>query len=217
MRQLKDPASALTHFAGLILAALGLGLLAALTLDDHLKMASMVGYALSLVAVFLSSTAYHAFDLGTRGNLWLQKIDHSAIFLLIAGTYAPALLHLLDGTWRVAMFAAVFGLALAGVLLKLLWIDCPTWLSVGLYVGLGWIALIPSGLILPQLEWVQLLTLLTGGLAYTIGAVVFALEWPDPWPERFGHHEVWHLFVLAGAGAHFWFVLTLVGQSYPPL
>ncbi len=216
MTTLKDPISALTHFAGFLLAAIGLGFLVSLTADDGPKQWVMAGYGSSLTALFLASATYHFFDLGERGNRWLQRIDHGAIFGLIAGTYAPALLHLLDGNWRIGMYAAVFGIATIGAVLKLLWIDCPQWLSLSLYLGLGWIAVIPARLIFPQLDGYQLSTLLVGGLAYTVGAVVFALERPNPWPRHFGHHEIWHLFVLAGAGAHYLFVLSFVNQDYPP-
>ena len=213
---LKDPISALTHFIGFLLAAVGLGMLASLTDADLPKQLVMVGYGGSLTVLFGASAAYHFFDIGHRGNRWLQRVDHSAIFLLIAGTYAPPLLHLLDGTWRIAMYIAVFGLASVGILLKMLWIDCPSWLSLGLYLGLGWIVLIPARIMLPLLDWSQLILLASGGVAYTAGAVIFALERPNPWPGHFGHHEVWHLFVLAGAAAHFGFVWSFVGLDYPP-
>jgi hemolysin III len=113
------------------------------------------------------------------------------------------------------MLAVVGGLAVAGVALKMAWIDCPTWLSTGLYLAMGWVVVVPAYKILPRLDPWSLGWLVTGGLAYTVGAIVFATERPDPWPERFGHHEIWHVFVLLGAAAHFVFTAGLVDHPRP--
>jgi len=207
--------SALTHFVGALLGVGALGYLVAHSGTDGPKLISMAIYGVSLVALFGASTCFHFFDLGEHGNRWLQRLDHAAIFALIAGTYVPVLMLLLDGRWRIGMLATVCGLAVAGAVLKLLWIDCPVWLSTAMYLGLGWIALIPAPLIFPQLDGGAFAWLLAGGLAYTVGALVYAKQWPDPLPDRFGHHEVWHLFVLAGAGAHFVFVVGLLDLPRP--
>ena len=144
-------------------------------------------------------------------------MDHSAIFLLIAGTYVPPLLLLLDGTWRITILSLVLGLGAAGALLKMVWIDCPGWLGLTLYFGLSAVVVVPAHKILPQLSAGALAWLVGGGLAYALGAVVYARAWPDPWPGRFGHHEIWHLFVLLGVGAHYAFTYTLVDLPYAPL
>lgn len=213
----KDPVSAWTHFVGFWAAVAAASVLVGLAAHDVVKATSMAIYGGALAGLFLASSVYHFFDLGERGNRWLRRLDHVAIFLLIAGTYVPILVHYLDGTWRVALLAVVGGLAAAGVILKLLWIDCPDWLGTGLYLGLGWLVVIPAHRILPQLSAGALAWLVVGGLAYTVGAVVFASRWPDPWPDRFGHHEIWHFFVLAGAGSHFAFVYSLLERPYTPL
>jgi len=119
------------------------------------------------------------------------------------------------GVFFATIAGLVGGLAIAGVLLKVMWIDCPSWLSVGLYLALGHIVLVPAFLILPRLDLFGLAWLVGGGLAYSVGAVVYLLERPDPWPKVMGHHEIWHLFVLAGAGAHFVFVWSLLDQAVP--
>ena len=213
----KDPVSAWTHFIGFWASVAVASVLVGLAAQDAVKATTMAIYGSTLAGLFLASSVYHFFDLGERGNRWLRRLDHAAIFLLIAGTYVPILVHLLDGTWRVVLLAAVGGIAVAGVILKLLWIDCPGWLGMSLYLGLGWMAVIPAHRILPQLSAGALAWLIGGGLAYTLGAFVFAKEWPDPWPDRFGHHEIWHLFVLAGAGAHCAFVYSLLERPYTPL
>lgn len=216
-RILKDPWSAITHFVGAVAATIGALWLVALCLGDVWKITTMGAYGLSLMFVFFASTAYHFFDIGESGNRWLRRIDHAAIFALIAGSYLPPLFHLLDGTWRTVMVSVVCGLALLGALFKIAWIDCPDWLGAILYLALGWIVLVPAHLILPQLDAVQLGWLALGGGAYTVGAVIFVKQWPDPWPDTFGHHEVWHLFVMVGAGAHYVFTLHLVDAPYAPL
>ncbi len=215
-RIFKDPVSSWTHFIGFWLALAAAAALVWRVADDSPKAAGMAVYGGTLVTVFLASSLYHWLDIGERGNRWLRRLDHSAIFLLIAGTYVPLLLHLLDGTWRIAILSLVLGLAAAGALLKMIWIDCPSWLGLALYFGLSAVVVVPAHKILPQLSGGALAWLVGGGLAYTLGAVVYARAWPDPWPGRFGHHEIWHLFVLAGAGAHYAFTCTLVDLPYAP-
>jgi len=213
----KDPVSAWTHFGGFWAALVGAAALVALCAHDAYKATAMAVYGASLAGLFLASSVYHFLDLGEHGNRWLRRVDHAAIFLLIAGSYLPPLLHFLDGSWRLGMMAAVGGIALAGVLLKTLWIDSPAWLGMGLYLGLGWLIVVPAHRILPQLTPAQLGWLVAGGLAYTLGAVIYAVRRPDPWPGRFGHHEIWHLMVLLGAGCHYGFMLELVDAPLPSL
>ena len=210
-RIFKDPASAWTHFLGFLAATVAAAALVRRAPPEGPEAAGMAVYGGTLVALFLASSLYHFFDLGERGNRWLRRLDHSAIFLLIGGTAVPFVLHLLDGPWRVAALAAVAAFAVSGMLLKLLWIDCPEWLGLSLYFGMGAIAVLPALRMLPTLSGESLGFFGSGVVAYTVGAVVYARRWPDPWPGAFGHHEVWHLFVLAGAGAHYGFAWSLLG------
>jgi hemolysin III len=216
-RIFKDPVSSWTHFIGFWLALAAAAALVWRVADDGPKVTGMAIYGGTLVTLFLASSLYHWLDIGERGNRWLRRLDHSAIFLLIAGTYVPPLLLLLDGTWRIAILSLVLGLASAGALLKMIWIDCPGWLGMALYFGLSAVVVVPAHKILPQLSGGALAWLVGGGVADTLGAVVYARAWPDPWLGRFGHHEIWHLFVLAGAGAHYAFTYTLVGLPYAPI
>ena len=215
-RIFKDPASAWTHFVGFLLALGAATALVARAAHDGPKAAGMAAYGGALVAVFLASSLYHFLDIGPRGNRWLRRMDHAAIFLLIAGTCVPPVVHLLDGTWRVAFLGLIGSLAVAGALSKMVWIDGPKRLGLALYLGLSLVALLPAHRILPQLSADALLWLVGGGAAYLLGALVYAKAWPDPWPGRFGHHEIWHLFVLAGAGAHYAFASTFIDLPYAP-
>jgi hemolysin III len=212
---LKDPVSATTHFAGFLAAIVGLVLLVVFSAHDAAKVTSMSIYGAGLVALFGASSTYHFFDLGERGNRWLRRMDHAAIFLLIAGSYMPPFFHTLDGAWRISMVAVVGGIAVAGAIMKIAWIDSPKWLGLTLYLGLGWAVLVPAYIILPRLTGMELSLLVGGGLAYTFGAVVYALKRPDPWPGVFGHHEIWHLFVLAGALGHFLFTWEMLDRTIP--
>ena len=211
----KDPLSWITHFGGFLAAVPGTAYLVISSVDDPAKLAAMGLYGGSLIVLFLASTAYHFFDIGERWNYELQRIDHIGIYLLIAGSYAPALVHLTDGWFRVAMLLVVGVLCVVGVVGKIVWMDAPVWLSTAIYLGIGWIGIIPAWHMWPQLTTWSAACLTLGGAAYTIGAVVFAREWPDPWPKVFGHHEIWHVLVLVGAAGHFLFAVSLLDVPVP--
>ena len=216
MRVNKEPVSAYTHFAGFAAGVAGLVVLILLAAGDAAKTVAVAVFGGTLVLLFLASASYHFFDLGERGNRWLRRLDHAAIFLFIAGSYIPPMIHTLDGAWRVAMISVVGGLAVAGVVMKLFWLGGPRWLTTAFYLALGWVVVVPAYQVLPRLTPNGLLWITLGGLLYTAGAVVYARKRPDPLPGVFGFHEVWHLFVLGGAASHFVFVLDLVRQPYPP-
>jgi hemolysin III len=213
----KEPVSAYTHFAGFAAALVAVVPLIILSTGDTTRLVGTVIYSCTLLMLFLSSSAYHYFDLGEPGNTWLQRFDHGAIFLFIAGCYIPPLLCTLGGAWRIAMIGIVGVIAVGGTILKFTWIDCPRWLSVGLYLGMGWIVVVPGWHVLPRLAIPGFEWLVIGGLSYTVGAFVYARQSPDPLPGRFGYHDLWHLFVLAGAASHYVFMLFLVRQPFPPL
>ncbi len=160
-------------------------------------------YALSLCAMFGASALYHRIDWSPRPRAWLRRLDHSMIYVLVAGTYTPFALLVLAPALGWAILGVVWAGALVGVVLSLVWIDKPRWLSAVLYVALGWVAIV----VLPQL-WdragvMAVALLATGGVLYTLGAVVYARRRPDPSPRVFGYHEVFHVLVIAAAAAQF--------------
>ena len=160
-------------------------------------------YALSLCAMFGASALYHRIDWSPRPRAWLRRLDHSLIYVLVAGTYTPFALLVLAPALGWTILGVVWAGALAGVLVSLVWIDAPRWLSAVLYVALGWVAIV----VLPQL-WdragvMAVALLATGGVLYTLGAVVYARRRPDPSPRVFGYHEVFHVLVIAAAAVQF--------------
>ncbi len=211
----KDPASALTHFAGFLAAVVGLVVLV-LSGSDAAKTTTFVIYGLSLALLFLASSSYHFFDLGERGNKMLRRCDHAAIFLLIAGTYVPVIAHVLDGPWRTGMLIAIMTMAALGVAFKLTWFHAPRWIDVALYLGMGWTVLVPGKRMYDALTPELIMWMGAGGAFYTFGALVYATKWPDPWPDRFGFHDIWHLFVLGGAACHFGMVYVLIDHPMAP-
>ena len=180
------------------------GLLLMLLVSDSTR--AYVGAAIfgvTLIACFGASASYH---LGRwRGFVrgLMKRIDHAMIFALIAGTYTPFCLLVLGNAWGIAMFALVWAIAGAGMLLKIVWPDAPRWLGVTLYLGVGWLALVAAAPIVSALPLLALSALLLGGLFYSVGAVAYALRRPDPNPRIFGYHEVFHALVVAGALTHF--------------
>jgi len=161
-------------------------------------------YAVSLSALFGTSALYHRVN-WQRPNArrWMRRLDHSMIFLLIAGTYTPFALLALHGAWADAVLAVVWAGALAGTIVEMIWIDAPKWVTAIVYLSLGWVAIVAF----PEL-WEGLgpggsLLVAAGGLLYTAGAVVYATQRPNPNPAVFGYHEVFHLFVIAAAALQF--------------
>ena len=198
---LREPVNALTHWAGAAGALVILEPLLGWAHERGLALWPFAVFSLSMALLYTASAAYHSFRPGERGMRWLRRLDHAAIFLLIAGSYTPVAYFGLDGAWRSGMLWLIWGIALGGVLLKLLPFSLPRWVSTALYLGMGWLAV----LFLPQLARNlppgALLWLAAGGLLYSAGAVIYGTRRWNPSPT-WGFHEIWHLFVLGGTGAH---------------
>ena len=160
-------------------------------------------YALSVALLFGTSALYHRVTWRATARRWMRRLDHSMIFLLIAGTYTPFALLALDGTFAIAILVAVWGGALAGVVLKLVWIDAPKWLVAGVYVALGWVAVAAFPQMLDRVGVTATAMVAAGGLLYTAGAIIYAVRRPDPVPSVFGYHELFHALVIAAAALHY--------------
>jgi hemolysin III len=160
-------------------------------------------YALSLCAMFGASALYHRIDWSPRLGVWLRRLDHSMIYVLVAGTYTPFALLVLAPALGWTILGVVWAGALAGVVLSLVWIDAPRWLTAVLYVALGWVSVVALPQLWDRAGTMAVALLATGGVLYTIGAVVYARRRPDPSPRVFGYHEVFHVLVIAAAATHF--------------
>ncbi len=207
--RLKDPVSGLSHLAGAILAVVGLGVLVVLSVrhGGPWHVVSFAVYGVSLVLLYSASAAYHLLPLSAGKTLVLRRLDHIMIYVLIAGTYTPFCLVALRGVWGWSILGAVWGLALAGLFLKLFWITAPRWMSTALYLVMGWVGLAAIHPILQAVPLGAVVWLLAGGVGYSVGAVIYGLKRPDPWPGVFGFHELFHLFVLAGSLCHFYMMV----------
>lgn len=167
-------------------------------------------YALSLAAAFGSSAAYHRVGWSPDALRWMKRLDHSMIFVLIAGSYTPVSILVLDGAWSVVMLSVVWAGAAAGITLKLARIDGLHVTTGILYMGLGWLALVALPQLLRGMTRPQIALMVLGGVLYTAGAIVFAAKRPDPRPATFGFHEVWHAFMVAAAACHFAMIALLL-------
>ena len=161
-------------------------------------------YAVSVAALFGTSALYHRITWASQAaRRWMRRLDHSMIFLLIAGTYTPFALLALDGTLATVILALVWGGATAGILLKLVWIDAPKPIVAAVYVILGWVAVAAFPDLIDEIGIGGVAMVAAGGILYTLGAVVYALKRPDPAPTVFGYHEVFHALVIAAAALQY--------------
>ncbi|HET8814142.1 MAG TPA: hemolysin III family protein [Solirubrobacterales bacterium] len=161
-------------------------------------------YAVSLSALFGTSALYHRVNwTRPQARQWMRRLDHSMIFFLIAGTYTPFALLVLQGTLAMAILVVVWTGAIAGAIVEMIWIDHPKWASALIYMSLGWVAVATFPELWSSLGVAGTLLVAAGGLLYTAGAVVYAIQRPNPNPAIFGYHEIFHLLVIAAAIAHF--------------
>ena len=204
--QIREPFNGASHLVGLLLAGVGTVLLLRLA-QGPAQLAAFAIYGATLILLYGASAMYHTLPLADRPLRALRTLDHIAIYFLIAGTYTPVALITLDGVLGWSLLGTVWLIALAGIPFKVWFLDAPVWLSTGTYLGMGYLALLAIVPIARAVSVTGLLWLVAGGMAYTIGAVVYARRRPDPFPGRFGHHEIWHLLVLAGSGCHYAFMV----------
>jgi hemolysin III len=161
-------------------------------------------YAFAVSGLLTTSATYHRIDWRRpRARAWMRRLDHSMIFVLIAGTYTPFSLLVLDGTLATAVLIVVWAGALGGIVLNLVWITAPRWVTATVYLALGWVAVIAMPELASRLGAGGVALLMGGGLLYTAGAIIYAAQRPDPRPAVFGYHEIFHALVLAAAAAHF--------------
>lgn len=170
-------------------------------------------FAVSLVTLFTVSATYHRVNWSVGARAWMRRMDHASIFILIAGTYTPVALMGLPEASGNSLLRAIWAGALLGVLQSLFWVNAPKVLTAALAVGVGWTLVPYMGEAYRSLGATQLALILSGGVAYTVGAVAYALKRPNPLPGVFGYHEVFHALTIVGAVLHFIVVLLLVRSA----
>lgn len=212
-KKFREPVSGLMHLAAAVLALVGLAALLILDRGSVQIRLSLLVYGLSLVAMLSASAAYHLIKARPEVELVLRKLDHSAIYLLIAGTYTPVCLFFFDGFFRWGLLAIIWAIAATGILVKLFVIKSPRWVTAGIYLVMGWLAIFGLKEMLATMPAGALLWLLAGGLFYSAGAVIYITKKMDFFPGVFGFHEVWHIFVVLGCLSHFILVARYIAAA----
>ncbi|MBI3172807.1 MAG: hemolysin III family protein [Chloroflexi bacterium] len=208
-KKLREPVNSLTHWGGAILAVIGLIALLIVGWSTPAKLISLIVYGVSLIFLFSASATYHMVQVKDKALEIFRKIDHSAIYVLIAGTYTPFCVNALTGFWKWGMLTVIWSLAVIGIVVKIFYIRAPRWLNAGIYIVMGWLVLAVIGQIVANLSPWVLTWLIVGGVTYTLGAVVYMTKMFNFKPGVFGFHEVWHIFVLLAALFHFIAVLSM--------
>ena len=212
-KKLREPINSITHLAG---ALFSLFALIAMLIKAISTSASSVGilsvtiFGISLILLYITSGTYHGIISSDKVISIFKKLDHSMIFVLIAGSYAPFCLLTIGGKFGVTMFIIMITLAVLGIIFKLCWFTCPCWVDSTMYIGLGWAALFmikPLASILPA---ISLFLLVLGGIFYTIGGVIYASKSKKLTIGNWGFHEIFHIFILLGSLSHFICVYTYV-------
>ena len=211
---LKDPASAITHLIAMLAAICFTPFLLVRALWSPLPYAvvSMSLFMVSMILLYGASTLYHSLNLSDKGNLLLRRLDHSMIFVLIAGSYTPVCLLCLPGRLGLPLLALIWGLAAVGILVTIVLIGCPRWVSSVIYIAMGWTCILVFRPLFSVLTRAGFLWLLTGGIIYTLGGIIYGLKLKifRHLPRGFGSHEIFHLFVMGGSICHYIFMCFYV-------
>jgi hemolysin III len=202
------------HAAGAVASAIFTVALLIASSADIPRMISMLVFGLSMVQLYTVSAIYHMGAWRAKVHRVLRSLDHSNIFFLIAGTYTPLCFNILTGWPRFAMLLGVWLLALVGVIVAVFKVSLPRWASAASYLGMGWLSVLVLPALWVALSWQAVAIMLLGGGLYTVGAVIYALKRPNPFPRVLGFHEVFHLFVIAGSIA-FAVVIWVWALPYP--
>lgn len=209
----REPVNGFTHLIGALLSIIGLMILIVTSITKHqttiINIIAYIIFGISLLLLYSASSIYHLINASEKIINRLRRLDHSMIYVLIAGTYTPICLFCLQEPWKIIYLITIWTLALAGVLFKIIWFKSPRWLSTSIYIIMGWLCIfmiVPlyKGLTPRGFSW-----LLFGGICYTVGGVIYGLKQPKFF-KALGFHEIFHIFVLAGSFCHFWVVYRFV-------
>ena len=209
---MRDKVSAVTHLMGIILSAAGTWYLAVKSMEyESIKIiGANIVFGGSMILLYTASTVYHWIKNNEKAILTARKIDHMMIFVLIAGTYTPVCINILDSRLGYIILSAVWILTIAGIVLALLWIDMPRKISSGIYIMMGWISIILLYQLVRAMTAGTLILLVSGGVIYTIGGIIYGGKIDLFKNKNFGFHETFHLFILAGSALHYFMVLNSI-------
>ncbi len=205
-----EPFSCYSHMLGAVVSLIGTCVLVLIALKSTPLLIVSVIYGLSVIFLFTTSAFYHAFKTVENGESFLRRLDHLAIFFMIAGTYTPVSYCFFTPAWFTAIMIAQWSIVILGFIVIIFFINAPRLLSTSLYLAMGWMAIFVMYKIIDTFPAITLVYLFGGAAAYSIGAVIYYLKKPDPFPGSFGFHEIFHVFILIGGGLHFMMVLTTI-------
>lgn len=213
--RMRNPVRGFMDGTAAVASLIGLVALAWLTLDNTLRLVAVGTFGLSLLALYTTSMLYHTVPWSARWRDRMQRLDHSMIFVLVAGSWTPLAAVVLDGTWRIAVLSVVWGVALIGIAQKVIRPRVHLAFSVTLQTTLGYFALVPLLELVRRLSGGAIMLMFASGALYTVGLVLFSIRRPRLFPRIFSYHEVFHIFVIAASALHFLLVVKYV-VPYPP-
>jgi hemolysin III len=210
---IREPINGLTHLAGAVLAFVGLLAMvikAAATTSSPSAITAVIIFGVSMILLYSASATYHMVIAREKVIAFLRRLDHSMIFILIAGTYTPFCFISLNGKIGAILFSIIAGIAISGVVFKMVWFNCPRWISTSLYLAMGWMIVFVFSPLTGSLNPIGLFLLILGGIFYTIGGVIYGAKPKFLQSKYMGFHEIFHIFILLGSMAHFLTVFLYV-------
>ncbi len=208
------PVRGFLHGSAAVVSAAGMALLIVRSSPDAMRILSVTIFGLSLIGLYTASALYHSVPWRAKWKQRMQRVDHSMIFLLVAGTYTPVAVNVLHGAWQTVTLSVVWGAAAIGIAQKIALPRIPAWVSIALQTTMGWFAIIPLLELVEALSNGAIALMIAGGFSYTIGLVLLATKRPQLFPGIFSHHEVFHILVVLGSLCHFlmifWYVVPHV-------
>lgn len=210
---IREPINGLTHLAGALLSFVGLLAMvikASLTTSSAMTIAAVIIFGVSMILLYSASATYHMVKAKDHVIAFLRRLDHSMIFVLIAGTYTPFCFISLNGTTGNILFSIIAAVALSGVVFKMVWFNCPRWISTALYIAMGWMIVFVFSPLAGSMDNMGLFLLILGGIFYTVGGVIYGAKPKFLQSKYMGFHEIFHIFIMLGSLAHFFCVYLFV-------
>lgn len=210
---IREPINGLTHLAGAFLSFIGLLAMvikASMTTPSALAITAVIIFGVSMILLYSASATYHMVIARDKVIAFLRRLDHSMIFVLIAGTYTPFCFISLHGKTGAILFSIIASVAIAGVVFKMVWFNCPRWISTALYIAMGWMIVFVFSPLMGSINSWGLFLLILGGIFYTVGGVIYGAKPKFLKFNHWGFHEIFHIFILLGSLAHFLSVFLYV-------